>query len=192
SRSAGYSHSWYALTHQNLIPAVILLFSLVSLGDGVWTMVMVLITGKFSRIPMLYRSAQVWLISAACTDIAIALSLWLALRSKKTGFVLTDHVVDTIIRMTVQTGMLTYTVCQSAYSSSSLSQSALQYPGCCLLPDLVDGRSHGHANIVLTGPMLGEDSKARPETITDDTPGASEETEDRDGGIRMTKIVECV
>ncbi|KAJ7770749.1 hypothetical protein B0H16DRAFT_1306820 [Mycena metata] len=220
-----------SLTHQNLIPAVILLFSLVSLGGGVWTTVMVLITGKFSRIPMLYRSAQVWLISisAACTDIAIALSLWLALRSKKTGFVLTDHVVDTIIRMTVQTEILTYAVCQSAYSSSFLSQSAVQHPGCRLLPDFVGmsfvstrflvkqctyiillhflhssfqlrnflwniplselysnclmstlnarqrlnhsineqmvGGTTGRADVVLTGPMFGGDSKARPETI---------------------------
>ncbi|KAF7342889.1 hypothetical protein MSAN_02005300 [Mycena sanguinolenta] len=87
-----------ALTGNNFLPAIILLFALVSLGGGIWTTVMVPIVAKFENIPRLYRSAEVWLIAAAVTDLCIAVSLALALRRKKTGFTSTDSVVDKIIR----------------------------------------------------------------------------------------------
>ncbi|KAJ7346167.1 hypothetical protein DFH08DRAFT_870663 [Mycena albidolilacea] len=95
------------LTQNTLLPGVILLFALVAFGGGVWTTAMVPIVAKFRNIPQLYRSAEVWLIASGVTDICIAVSLAVALRSKKTGFAPTDSVVDKIIRMTVQTGMLT-------------------------------------------------------------------------------------
>ncbi|KAJ7246828.1 hypothetical protein B0H12DRAFT_1021084, partial [Mycena haematopus] len=92
------------LTGNTLLPAVIFSFAVVSFSGGIWTTVMVPIVRKFANIPQLYRSTEVWLISAAVTDICIAVSL---ARSKKTGFAPTDSIVDRIIRMTVQTGMLT-------------------------------------------------------------------------------------
>ncbi|KAJ7106227.1 hypothetical protein C8R44DRAFT_805907 [Mycena epipterygia] len=95
------------LTQNNVIPAAIFLFSLVGLAGGVWTTVMVPIAGKFSRIPLLYRSAEVWFISSSLADVCIAVRLAFALRKKKTGIRATDCAIDTIIRMTVQTGMLT-------------------------------------------------------------------------------------
>ncbi|KAJ7084672.1 hypothetical protein C8R44DRAFT_894116 [Mycena epipterygia] len=95
------------LTESNIIPAIICLFAAAGFAGGVWTTVMVPIIARFSRIPLLYRSAVVWLISSAMTDICIAFRLAIALRQKKTGFEATDTVLDKIIRTTVQTGMLT-------------------------------------------------------------------------------------
>ncbi|KAJ6537530.1 hypothetical protein DFH09DRAFT_1369089 [Mycena vulgaris] len=95
------------LTGQNVIPFVIFVFSLVALGGGLWTTVRIPSFAEFRRIPILHTSATVWLIGSAGTDLCIAFSLAIALKRMKTGFAATDTVVDKIIRMTVQTGMLT-------------------------------------------------------------------------------------
>ncbi|KAJ6533936.1 hypothetical protein DFH09DRAFT_1284345 [Mycena vulgaris] len=95
------------LTGQNVIPFVIFLFSLVALGGGLWTTVRIPAVAEFRRVPILHTSATVWLIGSAGTDLCIAFSLAIALKRMKTGFATTDTVVDKIIRMTVQTGMLT-------------------------------------------------------------------------------------
>ncbi|KAJ6537581.1 hypothetical protein DFH09DRAFT_1283544 [Mycena vulgaris] len=95
------------LTGQNVIPFVIFVFSLVALGGGLWTTVRIPSFAEFRRIPLLHTSATVWLIGSAGTDLCIAFSLAIALKRMKTGFAATDTVVDKIIRMTVQTGMLT-------------------------------------------------------------------------------------
>ncbi|KAJ7259950.1 hypothetical protein B0H12DRAFT_1231895 [Mycena haematopus] len=97
----------YALTANKFIAGCIFLCALTSFGGGAWTTVLVPIVGRFSRIPTLYRSAGVWLISSAVTDICIASTLAVSLWSKKTGWGMTDTVVNTLIRMTVQTGVLT-------------------------------------------------------------------------------------
>ncbi|KAJ6486337.1 hypothetical protein DFH09DRAFT_1377822 [Mycena vulgaris] len=95
------------LTGQNVIPFVIFVFSLVALGGGLWTTVRIPSFAEFRRIPLLHTSATVWLIGSAGTDLCISFSLAIALKRMKTGFAATDTVVDKIIRMTVQTGMLT-------------------------------------------------------------------------------------
>ncbi|KAF8189615.1 hypothetical protein K438DRAFT_1971722 [Mycena galopus ATCC 62051] len=61
------------------ISSLIFSFSLVSLAGGVWTTSMVPVAGTFSRIPILYRSAEVWLVASAITDISIALTLAISL-----------------------------------------------------------------------------------------------------------------
>ncbi|KAF7301894.1 hypothetical protein MIND_00755400 [Mycena indigotica] len=97
----------WTLGQVKIIPLIISLFALVSLAGGIWTTVMVPIVAEFRNIPQLYRSAEVWLIASAVTDLAIAVSLAAVLRSKKTGIGATDGIVDKIIRMTVQTGLIT-------------------------------------------------------------------------------------
>ncbi|KAF7368027.1 hypothetical protein MSAN_00868500 [Mycena sanguinolenta] len=97
----------YAVTKNNILAGGILLCSLASFGGGVWTTVLVPMVATFPRIPLLYRSAEVWLIASAATDIAIASVLAYTLSRKKTGWGETDTVVNRLILMTVQTGMLT-------------------------------------------------------------------------------------
>ncbi|KAJ7090957.1 hypothetical protein C8R43DRAFT_1050199 [Mycena crocata] len=95
------------LTGSNILPAVIFLFALTAAGGGLATSVRVPAAKHFSNIPHLFRSAEIWLIAESITDLMIAASLSIALNRSKTGFPLTDTVVDKIIRMTVQTGMIT-------------------------------------------------------------------------------------
>ncbi|TFK50160.1 hypothetical protein OE88DRAFT_1736428 [Heliocybe sulcata] len=49
----------------------------------------------------------VWLVLAATVDCLITFTLTFYLRRSRTGFAVTDHIVTRIIRLTVQTGMLT-------------------------------------------------------------------------------------
>ncbi|EMD40064.1 hypothetical protein CERSUDRAFT_112279 [Gelatoporia subvermispora B] len=49
----------------------------------------------------------IWLAFAALADIAIATILVLYLSRRRTGFAQTDHVINRIIRLTVQTGLIT-------------------------------------------------------------------------------------
>ncbi|KAF8514674.1 hypothetical protein JB92DRAFT_2918317 [Gautieria morchelliformis] len=51
--------------------------------------------------------ALIWLIGSAATDLVITTVLVIYLRKKKTGYVATDDIVSRIVRMTVQTGLLT-------------------------------------------------------------------------------------
>ncbi|KAJ6483331.1 hypothetical protein C8R45DRAFT_1215161, partial [Mycena sanguinolenta] len=61
----------HAMTKNKPIAFGILCCALVALGGGVWTTVLVPIVATFPRIPLLYRSAEVWLISSTVTDICI-------------------------------------------------------------------------------------------------------------------------
>ncbi|KAF7336228.1 hypothetical protein MVEN_02170700 [Mycena venus] len=204
------------LTQNNIIPAVILLFSFVALGGGVWTTVMVPIVAKFRNIPRLYRSAEVWLISSAVTDLCIALTLAVALRSKKTGFAVTDTVVDKIIRMTVQTGMLTalfsildvicFLTLQGVTVNFIWNIPLSKLYSNCLLSTL-NARQHlnhnmnGHqggssgrqANVVLSGPTYATQSLSK---VNQDTTTFGQDTTinqtDSQYGIQMTKVVERV
>ncbi|KAJ6495168.1 hypothetical protein C8R45DRAFT_986286 [Mycena sanguinolenta] len=97
----------YAVTKNKILVGGISLFSLAAFGGGVWTTVLVPMVATFPRIPLLYRSAEVWLISSAVTDISIASVLAYTLSRKKTGWGVTDTVLNRLILMTVQTGMLT-------------------------------------------------------------------------------------
>jgi len=204
------------LTQNNIIPGVILLFSFVAFGGGVWTTVMVPIVAKFSNIPMLYRSAEVWLISSGATDICIAVSLAIALRSKKTGFAPTDTVVDKIIRMTVQTGLVTAlfsildVVCFLTLKGKTVNfiwniPLSKLYSNCLL--STLNARSHFNhhmsgpsvvssgrqANVMLSsGPAFAADSKIHETTTFGGGDETVNGTESQYGGIRMTKIVERV
>ncbi|KAF7352020.1 hypothetical protein MVEN_01164300 [Mycena venus] len=206
------------LTQNNLLPGIIFLFCLVAFGGGVWTTVMVPIVAKFRNIPQLYRSAEVWLIASGVTDICIAVSLALALRSKKTGFAPTDTVVDKIIRMTVQTGIVTAlfsildVVCFLTLKGETVNfiwniPLSKLYSN-CLMSTLnarssfdrnMNGASHHSSgrypnanNVVLSsGPAFAADSKLH-DTTTFNQEETLNATDSQFSGIRMTKIVERV
>ncbi|KAJ7223505.1 hypothetical protein GGX14DRAFT_658355 [Mycena pura] len=95
------------LTRLTFLPGLVLLVACTAFGGGVWTTVLVPVVAHFTGFPRLYRSAGVWLIASAAADLSIAALLAAALRSKKTGSPVTDSVLDRIIRMTVQTGLIT-------------------------------------------------------------------------------------
>ncbi|KAJ7758720.1 hypothetical protein B0H16DRAFT_1720808 [Mycena metata] len=96
-----------ALTGLMILPIIFALLSAVSFGGGIWTIVRVSGAHRWDHIPRAYNAATVWLASSVGTDLCIAVCVAWALRKKKTGFASTDSVVDRIVRMTVQTGVIT-------------------------------------------------------------------------------------
>jgi len=97
----------YQLTKSPWIPAVIAVFAVASFAGGLWTATMVQVLRLFAKKPMLHDPALLWFLASCVADVLITVSLVLALSKKKTGFSATDSVVDKIIRMTIQTGMVT-------------------------------------------------------------------------------------
>ncbi|PPQ89892.1 hypothetical protein CVT25_004814 [Psilocybe cyanescens] len=95
------------LTKSNVLAIVVVVLSLVSLGGGTYTTVLLVKIKLFSRKPELHWPALVWLLSASVADILITTVLVLTLSKRRTGFIATDDAISKIIRMTVQTGMLT-------------------------------------------------------------------------------------
>ncbi|KAL0958479.1 hypothetical protein HGRIS_000618 [Hohenbuehelia grisea] len=89
------------------IPIVICIFALISSAGGVWTCITVVSVRVFARKPELHWPALTWLLSSAISDVLITLALVWNLYRRKTGFDDTDSAINKIIRLTVQTGMIT-------------------------------------------------------------------------------------
>jgi len=96
-----------SLTKSYWVPVIIAVLSLGALTGGVWTAVMIRVVKTFANKPKLHNSALLWFLASCVADILITISLVLSLTRRKTGFSGTDSVIDKIIRMTIQTGMLT-------------------------------------------------------------------------------------
>ncbi|KAG6860540.1 hypothetical protein C0995_010002 [Termitomyces sp. Mi166 len=95
------------LTKSVWVPLIISLFAIVSFAGGCWTGIKITILKLFIKKPLLHTPALVWFLSACVADILITASLVYSLSKRRTGFVRTDDAISKIIRMTVQTGMLT-------------------------------------------------------------------------------------
>ncbi|KAJ7278405.1 hypothetical protein C8J57DRAFT_1306856 [Mycena rebaudengoi] len=94
-------------TRSNILAGFICSLTLLCLGVGTWAVFHLISAGAWSKVPSAHKAAEVWLFATAATDLIIAVCLAMALKTKKTGIKSTDSVVDRIIRMTVQTGVLT-------------------------------------------------------------------------------------
>ncbi|TFK21502.1 hypothetical protein FA15DRAFT_78689 [Coprinopsis marcescibilis] len=81
--------------------------ALTGLGGGIWLSVTVTQIREFARKPELHWPALLWLLSSAIVDVVITISLVFHLSRRKTGFRGTDNSIDRIIRLTIQTGMVT-------------------------------------------------------------------------------------
>jgi len=97
----------HRLTKQTIIAIIIVVLSLVSFAGGLWTTIMITIIKLFKRKPELHWPALMWFLSATVADVLITVTLVINLSKRKTGFASTDDAISKIIRMTVQTGMIT-------------------------------------------------------------------------------------
>ncbi|KAF8157232.1 hypothetical protein B0H34DRAFT_798528 [Crassisporium funariophilum] len=95
------------LTKSNILACIIVIFSIVSCGGGIWTTIRLVQVKLFSRKPELHTAALVWFLAAVVADVLITSVLVFSLSRRKTGFVATDDAISKIIRMTVQTGFIT-------------------------------------------------------------------------------------
>ncbi|KAJ7041629.1 hypothetical protein C8F04DRAFT_146461 [Mycena alexandri] len=98
------------LTGGIILPAIFFVFALLAFGAGIWTTIALGGAGRWDNVSVSFQAAKVWISSSMGTDLCIAFTLAWALRSKKTGFGGTDTIVNRIVRMTVQTGLITAVV----------------------------------------------------------------------------------
>ncbi|KAJ7033559.1 hypothetical protein C8F04DRAFT_1104310 [Mycena alexandri] len=207
----------HQLTKSLWVPLIISVFGVASFAGGLWTAIRVQMLREFSKKPLLHNSALLWFLAACVADVLITISLVMTLSKKKTGFVATDSVIEKIIRMTIQTGMITAlfsildVVCFMAlphYAVNFVWDLALSklYSN-CLLSTLnarhkLNNASHGSTfqqrrSVVLSPARSGS---GKQESFFDDAPAGGSVTyggtvteghvSDLEYGIHMTKIVE--
>ena len=97
----------YKLMHSKIMPSLIVVGATISLLSALGTTIGVTIVGKFVEFQKFQVAVILWLVGAAVTDVIITGSLVWTLNKARTGFAATDDVITKLIRMTLQTGMLT-------------------------------------------------------------------------------------
>ncbi|KIM55389.1 hypothetical protein SCLCIDRAFT_1221229 [Scleroderma citrinum Foug A] len=97
----------YVLTKNRLVVSAVVLLSVASFLGSVGTTVGTLMTPAFVQFQKFEVIVIIWLACAACADVIIATALVLHLRSHKSGIPATDDVIDRVIRLTMQTGLVT-------------------------------------------------------------------------------------
>ncbi|KAJ3987170.1 hypothetical protein F5890DRAFT_1551575 [Lentinula detonsa] len=95
------------ITQSYFVPVIIIILALASTVGGVITGVKIAILKLFIKKPELHWSALLWFIPSCVADLLITFTLVRSLSKRKTGFGATDTAIDKLIRMTVQTGMIT-------------------------------------------------------------------------------------
>ncbi|KAJ3968490.1 hypothetical protein EV361DRAFT_414475 [Lentinula raphanica] len=95
------------ITKSYIIPAIIVLLALTSATGGFITGIKLVILKVFIKKPELHWSALLWFLPSCAADILITVTLVQSLSKRKNGFSATNTMIDKLIRMTVQTGMIT-------------------------------------------------------------------------------------
>ncbi|KAJ3839702.1 hypothetical protein F5878DRAFT_615550 [Lentinula raphanica] len=95
------------ITKSYIIPAIIVLLALTSATGGFITGIKLVILKVFIKKPELHWSALLWFLPSCVADILITVTLVQSLSKRKNGFSATNTMIDKLIRMTVQTGMIT-------------------------------------------------------------------------------------
>ncbi|KAH7883158.1 hypothetical protein F5I97DRAFT_1902519 [Phlebopus sp. FC_14] len=95
------------MSKSSFVPFVIAFFAVTSFIGGIATTVSVTIINEYSRLHQFDGAVITWLASSAAADIIITLSLVWSLYHKKTGFPATDDLINRLIRLTIQTGLIT-------------------------------------------------------------------------------------
>ncbi|OCH83817.1 hypothetical protein OBBRIDRAFT_765005 [Obba rivulosa] len=98
------------ITRNNLAVLLISVCSLCQWLGGLGTALSLTVVRDFTKFRHFEMPVSMWLASSAVADIAITIILVTFLRKHKTGILSTDDVANRIIRMTVQTGLIT-TLC---------------------------------------------------------------------------------
>ncbi|KDQ22170.1 hypothetical protein PLEOSDRAFT_1109288 [Pleurotus ostreatus PC15] len=97
----------FIISRAKWLAGLICIFAFISMGGGFWTGITVTIIRRFDRKPELHWPALTWLLASAIADVIITASLALSLSRRKTGISNTDDAVNRIIRLTIQTGLIT-------------------------------------------------------------------------------------
>ncbi|KAH7882693.1 hypothetical protein F5I97DRAFT_1931304 [Phlebopus sp. FC_14] len=97
----------YVLSRSVSAVVVILACTITNILTSIGTSIGVGIVGKFAELQQLRIINCIWLASAAIGDVLIAGTLVWYLSRRRTGFAETDNIINRIMRLTVQTGLIT-------------------------------------------------------------------------------------
>ncbi|KAF7317472.1 hypothetical protein MKEN_00833300 [Mycena kentingensis (nom. inval.)] len=97
------------ITKSYLLASAIALLALVAFGGGISVTAIVTIFPDFASFPNFKPEVMTWLIASSACDVLLTASLVFSLWKRKTSMVGTDSYINKIIRLTVQTGMITAT-----------------------------------------------------------------------------------
>ncbi|KAJ4485203.1 hypothetical protein J3R30DRAFT_3696523 [Lentinula aciculospora] len=96
---------------------------------GVITGIKFAIIKLFARKPELHWCALLWFLTSGVADLLITITLVISLYRRKTGFSATDSLINQLIRLTIQTGMITAicAICAVIFFMA-LPHTALNFP----------------------------------------------------------------
>ncbi|KAF8129072.1 hypothetical protein EV363DRAFT_393079 [Boletus edulis] len=95
------------MSRSMIVPAIIGLLAIVGFLGGIATAVSVSIINEYAQFWRFYPAPITWLAASSAADIVITASLVYNLSSQRTGFAATDDLINRIIRMAIQTGLIT-------------------------------------------------------------------------------------
>ncbi|KAJ7213178.1 hypothetical protein GGX14DRAFT_696992 [Mycena pura] len=95
------------LTDSIVMSMIISVFSVASFGGGLLVTVFVSIRNEFQKFSSFEDVVILWLASSALCDVLIAAVLTYSLWTRKSGFSALDGQINRLIRLTVQTGVIT-------------------------------------------------------------------------------------
>jgi len=95
------------LTGKRWLGAAITAFALLSLGCAIWTATVITEVRLFSRKAETVKPAIVWFVASCIADVTITLGIYFSLTKRKTGFKSSDAIISRIIKLTLQTGLVT-------------------------------------------------------------------------------------
>ncbi|KAI9462091.1 hypothetical protein HD554DRAFT_1471906 [Boletus coccyginus] len=95
------------MSRSSFFPCVIVFFAITSFVGGIATSVSVALLNEYALFDKFHPAVLTWLGSSAAADVIITASLVYNLMRRRTGFAVTDHLINRVISLTVQTGMIT-------------------------------------------------------------------------------------
>ncbi|KAF7422992.1 hypothetical protein PC9H_011156 [Pleurotus ostreatus] len=95
------------LSESVIVPIIISVLSFVSLGGGTALSILVTVIPDFSRFNEFYPAVSTWLGASALADLLITGCLLFTLQRKRTGMRATDGIINKIMLLTIQTGLIT-------------------------------------------------------------------------------------
>ncbi|KAJ8690742.1 hypothetical protein PTI98_012146 [Pleurotus ostreatus] len=127
------------ISQSKVLTGIISFFAMSSFIGGIAAPIATKVTDSmtYDRLPRMAPGIITWLTSAATTDIIITVSLVYHLYRRKTGVRSTDDLVNRIMRLTIQTGMITAlfatldVICFNAFHQTSMNF-AWDFPLCKL------------------------------------------------------------
>jgi hypothetical protein len=100
----------WKLTRSPWVPGIIMLTGGLSMLAAIGTTIGVEIVREFAKFQKFQVAVIIWLACAAVADGIITTGLIMTLNKSRTGFTQTDDVISKLIRLTLQTGLLTASV----------------------------------------------------------------------------------